>query len=132
MKKTRRRIQPSSLAIVEKGFRGAIEEQYGNIVWLSEIMLAMGARHSLLLCGAAVATCFKEQKQQSIVIGDICVNTISDFKSSVESMLARGGQVWVLEKDLVLFGQQVQLIDGVNISPSIAQLCLEHDKVWFW
>jgi hypothetical protein len=47
-------------------------------------------------------------------------------------MLARGGQVWVLEKDLALFGEAEQLIEGVKITPSIAQLCLEHNKVWFW
>ena len=131
MARTKRKI-PTSLAIVEKGFRGALEEQYGNIVWLSECMKAMGAHHSLLLCGGAVSTCFNEQQQQSVVIGDIKIDTLSDFKQSVLSLLERKGKVWVLAEDLNLFNDDYELIEGVEVADSMAALCMQHDKVWFW
>lgn len=126
------RKSASSLAIVEKAFRGALEEQYGNIVWLSECMRAMKARHNLLLCGSAVATCFVQQQQQSLVIGDLHIKTLSHFGKSVSDLISQGGRVWVLASDLDRFSSQYQLIQGVEKAASMARLCLEHDKVWFW
>jgi hypothetical protein len=127
-----KRRSSTSLAIVEKGFRGALEEQYGNIIWLSECMKAMGAEHSLLLCGSAVATCFNEQRQQTVLLGDIKIETLSDFKQSVVSLIRRGGNIWVLADDLKLFHEDHELIKGVEIADSMAILCMRHDKIWFW
>ena len=126
------RKKSTSLAIVEKGFRGAIEEQYGNIVWLSECMKAMGAEHNLLLCGSALTTCIVQQTQQTVKIGDITIKTISDFKTSVEDLLKRGATIWVLSKDIASLADGHQLIKGIHIADSMADLCLEHDDVWFW
>ncbi len=126
------RKSASSLAIVEKAFRGALEEQYGNIVWLSECMRAMKASHNLLLCGNAVAASFVRQQQQHMVIGDLHVKTLSHFSKSVSDLISRGGRVWVLESDLARFKSQHQIVPGVEIATSMARLCMEHDKVWFW
>ncbi len=122
----------SSLAIVEKGFRGALEEQYGNIVWLSECMRAMKADHNLLLKGQAVAMCFKQQQQTQVDIGDISIAQMSHFARSIEALIDRGARIWVLTQDLSLFDPRYELVERVEVADSMAQLCMKHDKVWFW
>lgn len=127
-----RRIKKFSLAIVEKVFRGALEEQYGNIVWLSECMKSMGASHNLLLCGHAVSVCFDSQKKQSMRIGDLEVRTLSHFSESVRNLMLKGARIWVLKEDFERYSCECELLEGVEIAESMSAICLEHDKVWFW
>ncbi|MCG7536681.1 hypothetical protein [Pseudoalteromonas sp. OOF1S-7] len=122
----------SSLAIVEKGFRGALEEQYGNIVWLSECMKSMRANHNLLLTGSAVAMCFEQQAAMSLDIGEVEKVMLSHNPYSIKALIEKGARIWVLSEDLAKYSSDLKLIDGVEVTETMAQLCLEHDKVWFW
>ena len=92
----------------------------------------MGATHNLLLCGGAVTVCFQKQEKQTLSTGGLCISTLSHFSQSVENLLAKGSRIWVLSDDLKAFDNQYSLIEGVEVAESMAAICLEHDKVWFW
>lgn len=132
-KKTKaKRVKPSSLAIVERGFRGALEEQYGNIVWLSECMKAMRAEHNVLLCGPAIACAFADQARQCLTLADTPVTTLSHFPDAVSGLIAKGARVWVLQNDLKQYCGDPTLVEGVEIAPDMITLINAHDKNWFW
>lgn len=131
-KKRAARVRPSSLAIVEHGFRGALEEQYGNIVWLSECMKSMGANHNLLLCGPAVACALDGQGRQDLQVGPLQITTVGHFPDAIGRLLAKGAQIWVLQGDLDRFAPTARLLPGVQTAPSMAALIAQHDKAWFW
>ena len=131
-RKKAKRVKPSSLAIVEKGFRGALEEQYGNIVWLSECMRAMRADHNLLLCGGATSCAFEGQRRQELTLAETEITTLSHFPDAVCGLISKGARIWVLECDLKLFHADAKLIYGVEIAPDMITLINAHDKSWFW
>lgn len=122
----------SSLAIVEDGFRGSLEEQYANIVWLSECMRLMKSNHNLLLMGSAVACAFKHQTRKSLQIGSIEVSTVGHMPDAVTRLIEKGAKIWVLERDLIKFQADVELIDGVERAASLSSLVAAHEKAWFW
>ena len=74
-----KRGSKSSLAILERAYRGSLEEQYGHIVWLSRVMKGMGADHALLLKGDTVMFARRDQPRTSLCIGDTVVNDVSHY-----------------------------------------------------
>lgn len=130
--KKARRVRPSSLAIIERGYRGALEEQYGNIVWLSECMRAMRADHNVLLCGPAVACAFADQRRQDLTLAGTTVTTLSHFPDAVSGLLDKGARVWVLANDLKQYQGSPALVPCVEVAPDMITLIDAHDKIWFW
>ncbi|MEL6678597.1 MAG: hypothetical protein AAFQ51_07815 [Pseudomonadota bacterium] len=122
----------SSLAIIEEVFRGGMEEQYANIVWLSECMKQMRANHNLLLMGAAVGGVLKGQTRKSITIGSITIETVTHLPDAVTGVMEKGARIWVLQRDLDAFGPSAELIEGVEVAQSAAALIAAHEKAWFW
>lgn len=122
----------TSLAIVERGFRGALEEQYANMVWLSECMRKMRAEHDLLLCGTAVTCAFAEQCRQSLKIGELEISTVGHFPDAVAQLQREGGRVFVLERDLNMFRHPPTLLPGVEPVSNLAKLIIQYNKSWFW
>lgn len=127
-----KRTRPSSLAIVERGFRGTLEEQYGNIVWLSECMKAMRANHNLLLRGGAVACAFVSQEQQCLTLAGVRHTTLGHFPNALRSLIARGAHVWVHQSDLAAFVDPPALVEGVEVTSDVIALITAHDKCWYW
>ena len=127
-----KRTRPSSLAIVERGFRGTLEEQYGNIVWLSTCMRAMRANHNLLLRGAAVACAFESQQRQCITLAGLQIDTLGHFPDALRSLIARGARVWVPLRDVEAFCDPPPLLEGVEVTSDVIALITDHDKCWYW
>jgi len=122
----------SSLAIIEEAFRGGLEEQYANIVWLSECMRLMKANHNILLKGPAVTCAFKGQERKSLTIAGIEIPSIGHLPDAVTGVMEKGARIWVLERDLEVFGPGVELLDGIERTTSAAALVAAHEKAWFW
>lgn len=127
-----KRTRPSSLAIVERGFRGTLEEQYGNIVWLSECMRAMRANHNLLLRGAAVACAFETRNRQALTLAGLRIDTLGHFPDALRSLIARGARVWVPHCDLEAYCNHPPLVEGVEVTSDVIALITHHDKCWYW
>lgn len=123
----------NSLAIVERAFRGTIEEQYGHIVWLSGVMRAMKARHSLLLRGPAVLFAATHQPRQSLQIGDMHVTGLPHYESMIDT-LAEGGAVYAYAPDTVRYGIASRLLANVRKvdNAGVIELYESHHHVWYW
>lgn len=137
MPKTRRPVRmpaKNSLAIVERAFRGTIEEQYGHIVWLSGVMRAMNARHSLLLRGPAVLFAAAGQPRQSLRIGDVDVRGLPHYESMVRSLIEGGGPTYAYEADIRRYGLTGRLMPEVEVADAATVVALyeSHHHVWYW
>jgi sulfur transfer complex TusBCD TusB component (DsrH family) len=124
----------SSLAIVEQAFRGSLEEQYGHIVWLSEIMRTMGADHDLLLRGNAVQFAVRGQRRLSLTIGDSEVTHLSHYESSVVALKAAGAAIYAYRSDLERLDLQERLMPEVTAvdDADVVALCEAHHHLWYW
>ncbi len=127
----RRVRSKSSLAIVERAYRGSVEEQYGHIVWLSRVMQTLGANTALLLKGDATLYARRDQPRVELSIGDVLVNDISHYESSVEQLLTRGVPVYAWEADLL---PDDVLVPGVQPmrQRDMPLLISRFDCVWYW
>lgn len=135
MSAVRRTVSKSSLTILERAFRGALEEQYGHILWLTRIMKAMGAPTALLLKGDAISYARRGQQRLALTIGDVTVSDLSHHESGVQALLDAGVPVHVWAPDLPRLGLQVEqlttgvvLLDGVGMPALINRF----DCVWYW
>lgn len=124
----------NSLAIVERAFRGTIEEQYGHIVWLSGVMRAMNASHSLLLRGPAVLFAAADQPRQSLQIGDVSVQGLPHYESVVRGLIEGGGQTYAYEADVDRYRLTDRLMSEVVIvdTAGVVALYENHHHVWYW
>lgn len=133
-RRTPRTPAKNSLAIVERAFRGTIEEQYGHIVWLSGVMRAMHARHSLLLRGPAVLFAASGQPRQTLQIGDIVVSGLPHYESMVRQLIEGGGLTYVFEPDVHRYELTTRLMPEVTIvdAAGVVSLYESHHHVWYW
>lgn len=125
----------SSLAIIEHAYRGALEEQYGHILWLTRIMKAMGAPTALLLKGDTVAFARRGQAHLAVRVGDISVVDISHHESGVAALLDAGVPVYAWRTDLErLHLDADELLPGVAMlhGRALSVLIDQYDCVWYW
>lgn len=125
----------SSLAIVERAFRGTIEEQYGHIVWLSRVVRKMGGQTSLLLKGDAVLFAVRGQRSQSLQIGHASIHGLPHYETTLEHMRGEGVPLFAYRPDLQRLGIEEHLL-AAGVTPvgvtELAGMCGEFDAVWFW
>jgi hypothetical protein len=124
----------TSLAVVERAFRGTIEEQYGHIVWLSGIMRAMKAPHSVLLRGPAVLFGTADQPRQSLQVGDLLLTGLPHYESALRSLVHNGGAAYVYEPDVARYGIRSRLMPEVTPVNDAGVIALyeAHHYVWYW
>jgi predicted peroxiredoxin len=125
----------SSLAIVERAYRGSLEEQYGHIVWLSRVMKAMDTDHALLLKGDAVLYARKDQPRIALTIGDLTVSDLSHYESCIQQLLAQGVNIHIWQPDMQRLGlSPALLVEGVKPLEALGMPTLIHryDCVWYW
>lgn len=125
----------TSLAIVERAFRGAIEEQYGHIVWLSRVIRKMGGQTSLLLRGNAVLFAAANVQPLELRVGDVVVKDLPHYETTLGKMAVEGVPLYAFRPDCDRLGisrdrliPEIKLIDEKDLS----RLCAEHDCVWYW
>ena len=131
----RRKKGKSSLAIVERAYRGSVEDQYGHIVWLSRVMHGMGAVTAILLKGDTIFFARRNQPRQALAIGGIELDDVSHYATAVKELLAVGVPVYAYANDCARCGQSAEdLIEGVELidDAGLVQLILQYDCVWYW
>jgi hypothetical protein len=129
-----KRRSKSSLAILERAYRGSLEEQYGHIVWLSRVMKGMGADHALLLKGDTVMFARRDQPRTSLCIGDTVVTDVSHYASQVQD-LSQKATVFVWWPDVERLKLTTDaLIEGVLpvCDSDMPALISRFDCVWYW
>jgi hypothetical protein len=125
----------TSLAIVERAFRGTIEEQYGHIVWLSRIVRKMGGNTSLLLKGDAVLFAVSGQPRESLQIGNLIIGDLPHYESTLRAMREEGVPLFAFRPDLDRLGlDEGRLVTGV-VPVGLqewAGMCGGFDAIWYW
>lgn len=125
----------SSLAILERAYRGSLEEQYGHIVWLSRVMKRMGASHGLLLKGDCVLFARRGQPRISLDLGGLTLEDISHLESGVAALIDEHVPVYAWRPDLCRLGlTTVDLIGGVTPVDHQDMPAIIHrfDSIWYW
>lgn len=125
----------SSLTIIERAYRGSLEEQYGHIVWLSRLMKGMGADTSLLLKGDTAMFARRDQPRLTLTIGDTVVRDLSHHESGIEQLCQQGVPVYIWQPDAQrLHLPPEQWVDGVRPVglADLPVLIHQHDCVWYW
>ncbi len=129
------RTSKTSLSIVERAYRGSLEEQYGHIVWLTQIMKAMGAPTSILLKGDTVMYATMGQPRQGLSLGDIHISALSHYESSIQTLLDLQVPVHVWGRDLDRLGLTLEdMVPGVQSldNAGLIDLIRRLDCVWYW
>jgi hypothetical protein len=123
------------LAIVERAYRGTVEEQYANILWLSHVLRRLRGEVTLLLRGNAVRYALQLQPRTHLKIGDEVLDALPHYETEVRSLLDAGVSVYVSAADcdrcLIDRRRLIAAVTAVD-SPGLAQLLAEHAHVWHW
>lgn len=126
---------PRYLAVVERAYRGTLEEQCAHILMANLAFTRLGAPTDLLLRGNAVLYAVKDQARPHLDIGSVHVDTLPHFESAVKALLDGGVIVYACDAGCRrLRLERDRLIDGVHPVDlaGVARLFASHDAVWFW
>jgi hypothetical protein len=124
-----------SLAIVERAWRGSVEEQYAHILWLARILKRMRSDIGVLLRGNAVGYAVRNGPARDLQIVGIQLDPIQRLDTAVADLLADGVPVYVSQCDCDRLGIAFEVIvPGVVWvgSAGIARLCQSYDRIWYW
>jgi hypothetical protein len=104
------------LAIVDKAYRGSIEKQFFDSLYLgTELHRQLGGL-DLLLRGPAVAYASTRSDVGPVQVGRLRVGSLSDPGAGLQRLMDAGAQVLVEAQDLPAFGVRVpdDLRDGIR------------------
>jgi hypothetical protein len=128
-------VTPRYLAIVERAYRGAVEEQYAHIIAATIAFGRIGCATDLLLRGNAVLYAIRGQPEVRLTIGATRVEHLPRYDSAIGALLQQGASVHVYETDCQRLGiDPERLISGVAVADlgAVARLIDSHDAVWHW
>ncbi|WP_431774993.1 hypothetical protein [Streptomyces cucumeris] len=92
------------LLIVERAYRGALETQFADVLYLALELNRQQNGADILLRGLAVTCAAADTRPApSLVVGRRTLDTLPDPRDSVRSLLENGATVWAEEADLALF-----------------------------
>ncbi|MCA6094678.1 hypothetical protein LE181_21210 [Streptomyces sp. SCA3-4] len=104
------------LAIVERAYRGSVEKQFVDALYLaSELHRQLGGM-DILLRGQAVTYAARDARVPALRLGARVVDTLTDPRADVRTLLDAGLRVYAEEPGLAAYGleDQDRLLDGVQ------------------
>lgn len=123
----------TSLAIVERAYRGAVEVGYFDALYLGlEIHRQLGL--DVLLRGEAVTYAFAAAPAPPITVGKRLLETLGTPRDDLVRLRDAGVGIWVEEDGLAALGAGPdRLIDGVRCAApgELAARWPEYDRVFF-
>lgn len=128
-------MKQPSLAIVERAWRGTIEEQYAHILWLSHMIRRLRGEIDVLLRGNAVRYAVAGQPRTELRIGNAVLDGLPHFESEIAAMVSAGIFVYVSAQDCACLGIELpSLIPAVTAvdEAGICRLFDEHVHIWHW
>lgn len=135
MEAHRKYMGKSSLVIVERSFRGAVERQDFHAVWMSCVVDNLGRRTALLLKGNSVLYALNDQVRPEVAIGGVRLDTLPYYKETIRDLLNARVPVFVTENDCRDRRIDLdRLIEGVRpvSAVKLAEICGQYDHIWFW
>lgn len=106
-----------TLAILERGYRGAVDKQFFTPLYLAvELHRQLGGL-DLLLRGDAVTCAAAAPPPPPLRLGDRVLTTLPDPRAELRTLQAAGVRVWVEGTDLTAHGLgDGDLIDDVTVA----------------
>ncbi|MFI9100877.1 hypothetical protein ACIGXA_10140 [Streptomyces fildesensis] len=107
---------PQVLAIVERAYRGALEKQYADCLYLAaELHRQMGGM-DIVLRGLSVTYAARRAHVPPLVLGGRLVDTLTDPRADVRVLLDAGVRVYAEEQGVRAYGLagEGSLLDGVR------------------
>ncbi|WP_049579675.1 hypothetical protein [Streptomyces sp. SBT349] len=104
------------LAIVERAYRGTVEKQYADTLYLAaELHRQMGGM-DILLRGLAVTYAAAGAHVGQLRFGGLLIDTLTDQRSDVQVLLRAGLRLYAEESAVRAYGldREGRLLDGVR------------------
>jgi hypothetical protein len=126
-------VSPRVLAVLERAYRGTVEEQYAHVLWLLWSLRKFGGTVAVLLRGNATLYARRHQSPPDLTVGGVAVPA-PDYEAAVVGLLADGGMVYVVDSDQGrLRLDRGELCAGVETigSGDLPRLFSSYDAVWY-
>ncbi|MEU6479402.1 hypothetical protein ABZ858_21415 [Streptomyces sp. NPDC047017] len=92
------------LLIIERAYRGCLETQFADVLYLALELNRQQGGCDILLRGLAVTCAAADSRPvPAVVVGRHRLDTLPDPRDSVRTLLGNGATVWAEEADLALF-----------------------------
>lgn len=124
---------PRVLAVLERAYRGTVEEQYAHVLWLLWSLRKLGGTIAVLLRGNATLYARRHQTSPDLTVGGVAVPA-PDYEASIEGLLADGGRVYIVDSDRSRLSlDPAELCAGVETigSGDLPRLFCSYDAVWY-
>ncbi|AEM82830.1 hypothetical protein [Streptomyces violaceusniger] len=112
--------RPQVLAIVERAYRGAVEKQFADALYLAlELHRQLGGI-DILLRGQAVTYAARDAHVPPLRLGNRVIETLTDPRGDVLRLLDAGVRVYAEEPGLAAYGLdgEGRLLDRVRPMPA--------------
>ncbi|MET0389491.1 MAG: DsrE family protein [Polyangiales bacterium] len=123
------------LQILTTGYRGTLEEQDDQVLWLVHMLHNNGADTDVLLRGAATNYVVRGQDAHGLAFGDKPQTQPPDIAGEVSALTRKGVRVFVIADELKARGirRSETLEDIAFIAASeLPALLRSYDQVWQW
>lgn len=123
------------LQILTTGYRGTLEEQDDQVLWLVHMLHNNGADTDVLLRGAASNYIVRQQDASGLCIGDRAQTQPPDIANEVNALTRKGVRVFVLTDDLKSRGirrnETLEDLTWLTLA-ELPALLRSYDQVWQW
>ncbi|MFE0106743.1 hypothetical protein [Streptomyces sp. NPDC059009] len=109
-------VEGRVLAIVERGYRGALEKQFFDELYLATELHRQLGGLDILLRGTAVTYALDTGPMPALRIGNRTVDTLTDPRQGLRTLLAAGVGIWVEAAALAALGSLRPLVEGVRLA----------------
>ncbi len=92
------------LAIVERSYRGAVENQYADALYCAYLLHQHLGGLDILLRGLAVSYVAAAPSPPGLRVGGRLVRTLSDPRAGLRRLIEAGVGVWADERDVLALG----------------------------
>ena len=123
------------LQILTTGYRGTLEEQDDQVLWLVHMLHNNGADTDVLLRGSAVNYTVRGQDARGLTFGDRRQTQPPDLAGEVRALTRKGVRVYVVLDDLKTRGiRRDDTLEDLAFVPvaELPALLRSYDHVWQW
>ncbi|MFJ8201380.1 hypothetical protein [Streptomyces sp. NPDC096152] len=108
--------QQRVLAIVERGYRGALDKQFFDELYLATELHRQLGGLDILLRGKAVGYALDADPPPPLRIGNLTVDTLTDPRKGLRSLLDAGVGVWVERPALAALHSPRPPLAGIRLA----------------
>ena len=108
--------QQRVLAIVERGYRGALEKQFFDELYLATELHRQLGGLDILLRGSAVSYALAADPPPALRVGNRSIATLSDPRSGLRLLLDAGVGIWVEQPALTALRSPRPVLEGIRLA----------------